>query len=156
MKLIFGIAALTGVTMAGGKDPMVQLDKKFQFATDLIANHKDEYPKLIKKDRDAQFAKAKANLARIWSRYVFLAPNIFWSIFFSRCGNDADGNAMEDTKRISDNCCTAINQVAEKLTDWTNTYLATCKNKKRSNAIQKFERMRKNMRRGALCDDDGY
>jgi len=67
MKLIFGLAALTAV-MAGTKDPLSELTKKFSNADDLIATFKDEHPKLIKKDRTAQFTKAKNNLMRIWNR----------------------------------------------------------------------------------------
>lgn len=74
-----------------------------------------------------------------------------------RCGNDADGNQIEaeaerGDNRISSNACVAINQVTDKLVDWTSTYLATCKPKKRANLTNKFNRMNKNMRRAAKCE----
>jgi len=62
---------------------------------------------------------------------------------------------MEDDMRISStNVCSAINQVTEKLADWTNTYLATCKEKQRNRPLNKFARMAANMRRGAGCKDN--
>ena len=65
MKLIFGFA-LAGVM--AGKDPMSKLDNRFQNADDMISNFKDEFPNLLRRDRTAQYAKAKQNLTRMWNR----------------------------------------------------------------------------------------
>ena len=66
MKLIFGLAAISGVI--AGKGPMNELDKKFKTAADFLVAFQEEHPKIMKKDRTAQFAKAKSNLMRLWNR----------------------------------------------------------------------------------------
>jgi hypothetical protein len=75
-----------------------------------------------------------------------------------RCGNDSDGNKVDQEadmdRALSNDICKAISQVTSKFTSWTEVYLETCPKSKRANPLAKLPRMENNMKRRAGCFKD--